>query len=226
MRKILVVLICLLAVFAVVSCKNDPENTGSTEKKPVKLTEAEHEAVLAGNAFYRLTATMMAKRFTLQYEGGENGINPKEGDILTLKYRSEHPVTHLYLRDDAIKIEFLKKYVILEEGDPYISAPDEDGWITLTFTYPAAPSVGSYDEEDGTVSGFRIELVNYDDKFAVDDYLDIKDLAFNGTKLTIDGPVGEKEASGYQSVVGGVWSAGNGDQTDPTIKVMNIDSEN
>lgn len=229
MRKVLVVLFCLLAVFAVVSCKNDPANTGSKDNKPVKLTEEEHAAVLAGTAFYRLTATQEAKRFTLQYEGGEDGINPKEGDVLTLKYRSEHPVTYLYLRNEDEKVKFLYKYPILEEADPYVSAPDEDGWITLSFTYPAEPmadSKSSYDEEDGTVSGFRIELANYDDKFAIDDYLDIKDLSFNETKLTIDGPVGWKEAAGYQSVVGGVWSAGNGDQTDPTIKVINIESDN
>jgi uncharacterized repeat protein (TIGR02543 family) len=174
--------------------------------------------------YYRLTATRGAKRFALQYIGDngiEEGINPKAGDTLTLKYRSNHPVTRFYLRDEEENVKFLYKYDIKEKDD-YVSEPDEDGWITFTFVYPETPSSGSYDEDEGTVPGFRIEFANYTDgthaegkgPFETGDYLDIMDLSFNGTKLTID----PADASNNYQSVHGVWNATNTDHTRPTLE--------
>lgn len=215
MKKLFVLLLCLLAVFVIVSCKSEPasEPGGDTTPKPTD------EDVLSGKAYYRLTATTQAKRFTFLYEDFE----PKAGDVLTVTYRTqygaEHPVTMLYLRDGDEKIVFLYKYDILAEGDPYVSAADEDGWIKLTFTYPEAPAEGSYDPDEGTVPGFKIELVNYDQKFQVDEYLEIKELSFNGQKLAIDGPETiEAAEKGFQSDHG-VWNRDtNTDQTDPVLE--------
>ena len=75
---------------------------------------------------------------------------------------------------------------------------------------------GAYDETEGTVTGFLLEIANYDQKFQVDDYLEIKAFSFNGQKLTIEGPETEAEAAGYQSE-NGIWNRGNGDQTDPVL---------
>ena len=214
MKKTFVILLCLLAVFAIVSCKQDPKDSESK-----------------GETFYRLTATRTAKRFALQY-AGDSGleINPKEGDVLSLKYRSNHPVTHLYLRDDAGKIDFLNKYAIDDEDDPYVSQPDNDGWITLTFKYPEEPKSGEYGE-DGTVCGFRLELTNYlkpetgshdqgIGKFVVGDYLDIKDLTFNGKELTIEAAGADGQSDQ------GVWNMAiddsNTDHTIPTLEVKTI----
>ena len=213
MKKVFVVLLCIIAVFAIVSCKSEPkqeEKKGSEDSTP-KPTD---EDILAGKAYYRLTATMMAKRFSFLYDD----IDPKAGDVLTVTYRSEHPVTYLYLRNDGTPadVQFLYKYEILEENDPYVSSADADGWITLSFTYPDTPIKGTYDE-GGTVSGIMLELANYDNKFAEFDFLEIKQLTFNGQKLTIDGPETEKDATGYQSDHG-VWNRGNGDQTDPILE--------
>ena len=161
--------------------------------------------------YYRLTATRSAKRFALKYIGGEveGAINPVAGDVLTFKYRTNHKVTHLYLHDYAYAVEFAKKTAI----DSYITEADEDGWITFTFTYP----------EGAKVSGIYLQLTNYVDgahdegkgKFAVDDYLDIKDLTFKGEKLTIE-PAGETGQSDH-----GVWNwaidDSNTDHTIPTL---------
>ena len=215
MKKLLVLLLCLLAVFAIVSCKSEPKQEEDADTTP-KPTD---EDILSGKDYYRLTATAQAKRFTFLYSEDEekNDIAPKAGDELKITYRSEHPVTYLYLRDAAEKVKFLYKYEILTDNDPYVSAADADGWITLTFTYPETPLEGSYDETDGTVPGFMLEIANYDQKFQVDDYLEIKELSFNGKKLIIKGPETIKDAeAGFQSDHG-VWNRGNGDQTDPVL---------
>ena len=217
MKKLFVVFLCLLAVFAIVSCKSEPKQEEEADTTP-KPTD---EDILSGKAYYRLTATAQAKRFTFLYceDEEKNDITPKAGDVLSVTYRSEHPVTYLYLRNyDTTEVKFLYKYIILDEDDPYVSAADADGWITLTFTYPETPMEGSYDETEGTVSGFMIELVNYDQKFQVDEYLEIKELSFNGKKLIIKGPETIKDAeAGFQSDHG-VWNRGNGDQTDPVLE--------
>ena len=57
-----------------------------------------------------------------------------------------------------------------------------------------------------------------------DDYLEIKDFAFNGEELLVEGPETVKDATGYQSDHG-VWNRGNGDQTEPVLERVFIDSE-
>ena len=165
--------------------------------------------------YYRLTATRSAKRFALKYVGGEGGINPKAGDVITLKYRTNHSVDTLYLSDAAYEKVFGKKIAISD----YVTEADENGWISFTYTYPEE---GPY--VDGVVSGILLQLANYSDNggerpFDADEYLDIKDLAFNGEKLTID-PAGEEED--YQSDHG-VWNATNTDHTRPTLEVIYLD---
>lgn len=217
MKKLFVLFLCILAVFAIVSCKSEPKQDNAVEPEGDSTPKPTDEDVLAGKAYYRLTATAQAKRFSFSYSEDEekNDITPKAGDVLSITYRSEHPVTYLYLRNSG-EVKFLYKYEILTENDPYVSAADEDGWITLTYTYPEAPLEGAYDETDGTVSGILLEIANYDQKFQVDDYLEIKELTFNNQKLIIEGPETEKEAAGYQSDHG-IWNRGNGDQTDPVL---------
>lgn len=73
----------------------------------------------------------------------------------------------------------------------------------------------------GSLDGIRLELANYEDgshedgkgKFRADDYLDIKDLAFNGEELEID------ESEDGQSDHG-VWNNTNTDHTLPTLEVI------
>lgn len=211
MKKLFVLLLCVLAVLAIVSCKNEPKE----EPAGPKPTEAD---VLAGTAYYRLTATITAKRFTLRYT--DEDIAPEQGDVLTLKYRSNHPVTHIYVRNEAGASEnaFASKALI----DDYITGPDADGWYTLTFTYPEMASDTAYPAE-----GIRLELANYTKpetgshdegigKFIKGDYLDIRDLSFKGIPLTIE--VSEDDQSDH-----GIWNdgkaEGSSDQTYPTLEM-------
>ena len=217
MKKLFVLLLCILALFAIVSCKEEPEQ----EVKPAGSNATEAD-VLAGTAYYRLTATIMAKRFTLRY--ADDDIAPEQGNVLTLKYRTNHAVTHLYVRDEAGSSTnaFASKTLI----DDYITGPDSDGWYTLTFTYPEMADEAAYPAE-----GIRLELANYlkpetgshDEgigKFIAGDYLDIRDLTFNGTKLTIE--VADDGQSDH-----GIWNdgkeEGSSDQTNPTLEMRFLD---
>ena len=219
MKKIVIVLLCLLAAFVIVSCKSEHEEAEPTPKPEVPGTEAD---ILAGEAFYRLTATVTAKRFALQYlDMEESAFDPKEEDVLTLKYRTNHAVTCFFLRDSSGSAQYIpadklttdKKYHdISASDDPYVTGPDADGWYTLTFTFSTS----------GT--GFRLELANYgsDGKFKENDYLDIKDLKFNGERLTIEEPNPEEDEFKSNH---GIWNDGKAtdpDQTVPTLAIYKL----
>lgn len=210
MRRAFIILLCFVAVFAAVSCKNDPEPSPT----PAPEADLTDDDVLEGRACYRLTATREAKRFALQYyDEAEGTFNAGDGDVLTLKYRSEHPVDRFYLRDSSQKAYLpggSSYHEILASDDPYVAGPDEDGWYTLTYTFS---------EMTDPVFGIRIELANYNTgKFVAGDYLEIKDLAFNGEKLTIE----EDEETEAQQSNHGVWNNTNTDHTLPTLEIVSL----
>ena len=207
MKKIIALFLCLVALFVIVSCKDEPEQQ---EAEP-KLVPATTEDILAGNAFYRLTATREAKRFALQYLDEEEGtFDPQEGDKPTFKYRTNHAVDRFYLRDSSQNpiLEDGDYHAILASEDPYVSV-GEDGWIAFEYTFP---------EMTDPRFGIRLELAVYNSaigKFKPGYYIDIKDLEYKGEKLTID-PAGEDEEWQTNS---GVWNNTNTDHTRPTLEM-------
>ena len=223
MKKFLVLFLCLLAIFVIVSCKDDPTEGNNEPAEPAAKQETPGTTadILAGTAFYRLTATVEAKRFSLQYLDDEEGaFDPQKDDVLTLKYRTNHAVTCFFLRDGSGNTNYIpaedlvpeKKYHnISASGDSYVTGPDADGWYTLTFTFA-----------ETTASGFRLELANYESsatKFKPDQYLDIKDLQFKGERLTIEEP--DPEVDEFKSDHG-IWNDGKttgSDQTNPTLAI-------
>lgn len=266
MKKVLILMLCVLAVFAIVSCKEEvkqktksftvtfdskggsdvaeasvKENTAVAKPENPSLADylfdgwyadAEYtteydfaapvtEAITLHAKWcpvvvYRMTATTSAKRFSFKYIGGEveGAINPQIGDVLTFKYRSSHPVTHLYLRSAAGGTpEIAKKVAITSDSiKDYFSEPDEDGWITFTYTYAEASD------------GFRFELANYNSgdhvdgngPFAIGDWLEIKELSFGGHYLTIE-PEGDATTGTH-----GIWNDSNTDQTHPTLEKYGV----
>ena len=188
MKKLLVILLCLMAVFVIVSCKEEPEDQGGGGSG-------------SGAMYYHLVATETAKRFGFRY----SGIEIEPGDELTFKYRSDHPVTHLYLRDASGTTGVSQKAI-----DEYIEDAG-DGWISFSFVF------------EETLDGMRLELANYlkpetgehdagKGKFEPGDYLDIMDLAINGQILEI------KESDDGQSNQG-VWNNTNTDHVHPTLEI-------
>ncbi len=192
MKKLLVLLLCFLAVFTIVSCNQEPEEQSNG-----------NGGGSSSGMYYHLVATREAKRFSFMFAD----LAPEAGDELTFEYRSDHPVTHLYLRD-ASGTGSISKVLI----DDYISEPDSDGWISFSFTF------------DEAFDGILLELANYtegshDDgegKFQPDDYLDIKNIALSGEELEIEEA---DEDNNYQSTHG-VWNrAENQDQVKPTLEI-------
>ena len=209
MKKILVILLCLLAVFAIVSCKNEPKHDDKPTGNPTE------EDILSGKAYYLLTATTTAKRFALQYtdvaipDEGYEGITPEKGDILTVKYRTSHVVDRIYLRDSS-EHKYLpddSSYHDIEAvDDPYVSEPDADGWITFTFEFGDIPTDSGH--------GFRLEFASYKaEKYKAGDYLELRDLMFNGERLLI----AEDEETEAQQSQHGIWNNTNTDHTHPTL---------
>ena len=209
MKKFFVLFLCLLALFVIVSCKAEPEQ----EVTPTPGPKATDQDVLEGRAFYRLTATVGdKKRFCLQYYDPEEGtFDAGNGDVFSLKYRSAHEIDCFFLRDSSQKSylpEAAKNHQILATDDPYVTGPDEDGWYTLTFTFS---------EYGSPMAGIRIELADYIDpviKFVKGEYIDIKDVTFNGEKLTIEE---DMETDAEQSNHG-IWN--NDDHTHPELSIV------
>ena len=209
MKKLFIVLLCLVAVLAIISCKQDPK----TEPTPApKMTDTD---VLEGRACYRLTATREAKRFALQYYEADGSFNPVAGDTFSLKYRSPNrTVDRFYLRDSSEK-KYLTEgsyHDILATDEPYITGPDDDGWYTLSFTF------GTYADP---MMGIRVELASYEHgKFVAGNYIEIKDVKFNDELLTIE----EDEETEAQQSNHGVWNASttdsNKDHTLPTLEIV------
>lgn len=210
MRKLFVLLLCLVAMLAIVSCKQDPK----TEPEPTPAPKMTDEDVLDGKACYRLTATREAKRFALQYYELDGSFDPKEGDTFSLKYRSPmRLVDRFYLRDTSQKAllpEGASNHDILTSEDPYITGPDEDGWYTLTYTFLTYAD---------PMFGIRIELGSYNHgKFVANDYIEIKDVKFNNELLTIE----EDEETEAQQSNHGVWNATNTDHTLPELSIVSL----
>lgn len=218
MKRFLSIIFALLAVLIIVSCNQDPKASDDPAPAPAPAPSATDEDVLAGNAYYRLTATREAKRFALQYLDEEDSTyDPDEGDVLTLKYRTNHSVDRIYLRDSSQNTVFSdgSYHTIAEADDEYVTGPDEDGWYTFTFTFP---------EMLDTKFGFRLELCNYGvGKFQPGDYLDIKDLEFKGQKLTIEAADEDNEYQSNQGVYNaGYTETGNKDHTLPTLSIIKL----
>ena len=210
MKKLFIVLLCLVAVVAIISCKQDPK----TEPEPTPAPKMTDQDVLDGKACYRLTATREAKRFALQYYELDGSYDPKEGDTFSLKYRSPmRLVDRFYLRDTSQKAllpEGASNHDILTSEDPYVTGPDEDGWYTLTYTFLTYAD---------PMFGFRIELASYNHgKFVANDYIEIKDVKFNDELLTIE----EDEETEAQQSNHGVWNATNTDHTLPELTIVSL----
>lgn len=207
MKKLFILLLCLMAVLAIVSCKQDPK----TEPTPApQMTDTD---VLEGRACYRLTATREAKRFALQYYETDGSLDPKEDDTFSLKYRSPNrAVDRIYLRDSSQKVYLSSAagsyHDILASEDSYVTGPDEDGWYTFTYTF------STYADP---MMGIRIELGSYNHgKYVSGNYVEIKDVKFNDELLTIE----EDEETENQQSNHGVWNATNTDHTLPELTIV------
>lgn len=118
MKKLFVIMLCLLAVFAIISCKQEPEPTPEP---------AEDSTV------YVLTATASGDRFQFKWDA----VEESGGEVFTLKYKTDKTVTAVTTRDPSGS-----KYIDNAAIGTYISEADDAGWVTFTFTIPEGTHTG------------------------------------------------------------------------------------
>lgn len=126
MKKVIVLMLCLLAVFAIVSCKHEPEKSEEPATTPV-----DDDATV-----YVLTATAAGDRFQFKWDT----VLESGGEVFTLKYKTDKTITSVTTRDPSGD-----KYVDCAAIATYVSEADDAGWVTFTFTIP-----------EGTHAGFGI----------------------------------------------------------------------
>ena len=122
MKKLLVLLLCLLAVFAIVSCKQEPEKGGEPTPAPAD-----------DSTVFVLTATAAGDRFQFKWDS----VEESGGEVFTLKYKTDKVVTQVTTRDPSGA-----KYLDCASIGTYISEADAEGWITFTCTIPEGTHTG------------------------------------------------------------------------------------
>lgn len=146
MKKFIVLLLCLLAVFAIASCKQEPEPTPEPAPEPAPAEDS---------TVYVLTATASGDRFQFKWDA----VEESGGEVFTLKYKTDKTVTAVTTRDPSGA-----KYIDNAAIGTYISEADADGWVTFTCTIP-----------DGAHTGFGIAFfatgIVADDVFRVKDIM-------------------------------------------------------
>ena len=128
MKKLLVVLFVLIAIFAFASCKQDPKNA---EPEP---TPAPEPAPAGGDStVYVLTATAASDRFQFKWDEVEESGEK----VFTLKYKTDKTIASVTTRDPSGD-KYLNNVAIAE----YITEADADGWITFSCTIPEGEHEG------------------------------------------------------------------------------------
>ena len=176
MKKILMLLLCLLALFAVVSCKNEPKNNAETSSDA--NVELEDDATV-----YVLTATADSDRFQVKWDTLANS----GGKDFVLMYKSDKVVKQFTARDPNVSSKYADCVAITN----YISEdPEDNGWITFSFTIPEGDHTGfgiAFFLTDGVAIGdvFKIKAITLSDDEDDVELTLVSDTAWAGCLPTI-----------------------------------------
>lgn len=163
MKKFIVLLLCLLAVFAIVSCKQEPEPEPEPAPEPA-----------AKSTVYVLTSPEAGgDRFQLAFTAAV-----ETGDVLTFKWKSDVTFTAYGVRTKA--------------GDKYAynaaftaGEPDADGWYTFSFTIPETVARDEFFFTlNGTVAGGQTLRIK-DLYFADEELVITNDNVYAGCNPTV-----------------------------------------
>jgi uncharacterized repeat protein (TIGR02543 family) len=170
LRNLFIVLLAVFMVFAFASCKNDPEPTPPGPTPPGPTGETYQVEITEGvdKDYYN--------RDKLKFVWGEA---VEEGDVITLKYRSERGIYQWDIRDENSKVKWV--YETDKNGfvDPVLG---EDGWYTLTYRLPATDINGAEIDYDA-IQQFGIYFRG---NFVTTDLFEIKDITLNGYPLEVE----------------------------------------
>ena len=170
LRNFIIVLLAVLMAFAFASCKNDPTPPGPTPPGPGPSGDAYQIEITEG------VDKDYWNRDKLKLVWGEP---VDEGDVITLKYRSERGIYQWDIRDENSKVKWV--YESSKNGfvDPVLG---DDGWYTLTYTFPANDINGAAVDYDA-IQQFGIY---FRANFVTTDLFEIKDITLNGYPLEVE----------------------------------------
>ncbi len=170
LRNFIIVLLAVLMAFAFASCKNDPTPPGPTPPGPGPSGDAYQIEITEG------VDKDYWNRDKLKFVWGEP---VDEGDVITLKYRSERGIYQWDIRDENSKVKWV--YESSKNGfvDPVLG---DDGWYTLTYTFPANDINGAAVDYDA-IQQFGIY---FRANFVTTDLFEIKDITLNGYPLEVE----------------------------------------
>ena len=184
-RNFIIVLLAVFMVFALASCKHEPE------VKPTPDTPDDPQPAYSEDVIYKLTATRgrnlgwwSADKFVLSFSADAEKVS--KGDVLTLKYRSTREITQFNIRNSSNKWIYEQpkkssgKDYPLPEG--FKSEPDADGWITVTFTFGDKWWDGSEITSTTYPSAWRIDFIG---EIVTTDVLEVKDIKLTKSDSTV-----------------------------------------
>lgn len=162
-RNFIIVLLAVLMAFAFASCKNEPKEEPKPTPKPltgdiyqIEVTEG------VDQDYYNRDKIKLVWNLAI-----------KEGDTLSLKYRSERAVYQWDIRNDS------HKWVYETDKNGFVDPVlGEDGWYTLEYTFGK-----TYDGLAGASSAFG---VYFRGNFVTTDIFEIKDILLNGEELEVE----------------------------------------
>jgi uncharacterized repeat protein (TIGR02543 family) len=170
LRNFIIVLLAVLMAFAFASCKNDPQPTPPGPTPPGPTGDVYQVEITEG------VDKDYWNRDKLKFVWGEA---VDEGDVISLKYRSERDVYQWDIRDENSKVKWV--YESSKNGfvDPVLG---DDGWYTLTYTLPATDINGAEIDYDA-IQQFGIYFRG---NYVTTDLFEIKDITLNGYPLEVE----------------------------------------
>lgn len=184
LRNFLIVLIAVLMVFALASCKHEPKPEPAPAEDPWELYPYK-DYTPTSNDIQVITITEGVEtdywnrdKLKIEWE-----VPVEAGDVVTLKYRSERTIYQWDIRNGSTKwvYETSKNNFV----DPVIGA---GGWATLTYTF------ADVDINGAELPGDTRFGIYFRGNFVEGDVFEIMDVKLNGEPLEI-GPTNIKSAA-------------------------------
>lgn len=143
LRNFIIVLLAALMVFAFAGCKNDPKGDPEQVIDDPSVLDLYpwNDYTPTSSSLYEIEITDGVDKGYYSYDKLKIVFSvpiAAEGDVITLKYRSERSIYQWDIRDDSMKwvYENSKNGFV----DPVIG---EGGWCTLTYTFGATDISGN-----------------------------------------------------------------------------------
>ena len=129
MRKLFIVLLCMLALFAVVSCKNEPKNSDNTDSEDegwesdvLIVSPAEGTTFSQTGKFqFTMKVTVEAGKevgFLAKFSDDITKITPRQGEGRNTKWMTDVPLSDLQMDEDGW-------YIIVVPAEKVILQEDE-----------------------------------------------------------------------------------------------------